>query len=95
MTRIDFSVPFAAKKISEARLAPPLPVYGGGSKDTEKGVRDSLVTSGRPLKKNSNRLWKKIANKSFLQISVGIGAGRPRPHELGDGAPSAPSAGMT
>lgn len=79
VTRIDFLVPFAAKKIT-VKLDSPRHYLTVATRSYEEGrIRDSLSYVRKAFEEELNRLWKKIANKKLLaQISVGMrGPGDP------------------
>ncbi|MEN5164890.1 AAA family ATPase [Achromobacter kerstersii] len=79
VTRIDFLVPFAAKKIT-VRLDSPRHYLTVATRSHEEGrTRDSLSYVRKAFEEELNRLWKKIANKKLsVQLSVGMrGPGDP------------------
>ncbi|MBC9251202.1 hypothetical protein A9179_13030 [Pseudomonas alcaligenes] len=79
VTRIDFLVPFAAKKIA-VKLDSPRHYLTVATRSYEEGrIRDSLSYIRKAFEEELNRLWKKIANKKLsAQISVGMrGPGDP------------------
>jgi len=79
VTRIDFLVPFAAKKIT-VKLDSPRHYLTVATRSYEEGrIRDSLSYVRKAFEEELNRLWKKIANKKLsAQISVGMrGPGDP------------------
>ncbi len=79
VTRIDFLVPFAAKKIT-VKLDSPRHYLTVAARSYEEGrTRDSLSYVRKSFEEELNRLWKKIANKKLsAQISVGMrGPGDP------------------
>lgn len=79
VTRIDFLVPLAAKKIT-VRLDAPRHYLTVAVRSYEEGrTRDSLSYVRKSFEEELNRLWKKIANKKLsAQISVGMrGPGDP------------------
>ncbi|MFK9098506.1 AAA family ATPase [Pseudomonas guariconensis] len=79
VTRIDFLVPFAAKKIT-VKLDSPRHYLTVATRSYEDGrIRDSLSYVRKAFEEELNRLWKKIANKRLsAQISVGMrGPGDP------------------
>ncbi len=79
VTRIDFLVPFAAKKIT-VKLDLPRHYLTVAVRSYEEGrMRDSLSYVRKAFEDELNRLWKKIANKKFsTQINVGMrGPGDP------------------
>ncbi|MFY3864234.1 AAA family ATPase [Achromobacter xylosoxidans] len=79
VTRIDFLVPFAAKKIT-VKLDSPRHYLTVATRSHEEGrTRDSLSYVRKAFEEELNRLWKKIANKKLsVQISVGMrGPGDP------------------
>lgn len=79
VTRIDFLVPFAAKKIT-VKLDSPRHYLTVATRSYEEGrIRDSLSYVRKAFEEELNRLWKKIANKKLSpQISVGMrGPGDP------------------
>lgn len=79
VTRIDFLVPFAAKKIT-VKLDLPRHYLAVASKSYEEGrMRDSLSYVRKSFEELLNRLWKKISSKKLsAQISVGMrGPGSP------------------
>lgn len=79
VTRIDFLVPFAAKKIT-VKLDSPRHYLTVAARSYEEGrTRDSLSYVRKSFEEELNRLWKKIANKKLsVQISVGMrGPGDP------------------
>jgi energy-coupling factor transporter ATP-binding protein EcfA2 len=79
VTRIDFLVPFAAKKIT-VKLDSPRHYLTVATRSYEEGrTRDSLSYIRKAFEEELNRLWKKIANKKLsAQISVGMrGPGDP------------------
>lgn len=79
VTRIDFLVPFTAKKIT-VKLDSPRHYLTVATRSYEEGrMRDSLSYVRKAFEEELNRLWKKIANKRLsAQISVGMrGPGDP------------------
>ncbi|QWT46808.1 ATP-binding protein [Azospira inquinata] len=79
VTRIDFLVPFDAKKIT-VKLDSPRHYLTVATRSYEEGrTRDSLSYIRKSFEEELNRLWKRIANKRLLaQISVGMrGPGDP------------------
>ncbi|MDR5666105.1 AAA family ATPase [Burkholderia cenocepacia] len=79
VTRIDFLVPFTAKKIT-VKLDSPRHYLTVAVRSHEEGrTRDSLSYVRKAFEEELNRLWKKIANKKLsAQISVGMrGPGDP------------------
>ncbi|MCO1374043.1 AAA family ATPase [Burkholderia multivorans] len=79
VTRIDFLVPFNAKKIT-VKLDSPRHYLMVAVRSHEEGrTRDSLSYVRKAFEEELNRLWKKIANKKLsAQISVGMrGPGDP------------------
>lgn len=79
VTRIDFLVPFAAKKIA-VKLDSPRHYLTVATRSYEEGrIRDSLSYIRKAFEEELNRLWKKIASKKLsAQISVGMrGPGDP------------------
>ncbi|WP_278484540.1 AAA family ATPase [Achromobacter insolitus] len=79
VTRIDFLVPFAAKKIT-VKLDSPRHYLTVATRSHEEGrTRDSLSYVRKAFEEELNRLWKKIANKKLsAQLSVGMrGPGDP------------------
>ncbi|MGE6146346.1 AAA family ATPase [Aeromonas media] len=79
VTRIDFLVPFAAKKIA-VKLDSPRHYLTVATRSYEEGrIRDSLSYIRKAFEEELNRLWKKIANKKLsAQISIGMrGPGDP------------------
>lgn len=79
VTRIDFLVPFSAKKIA-VKLDSPRHYLVVASQSYEEGrIRDSLSYVRKSFEDLLNRLWKKIANnKLSVQINVGMrGPGSP------------------
>jgi len=79
VTRIDFLVPFAAKKIT-VKLDSPRHYLAVAARSYEEGrIRDSLSYIRKAFEEELNRLWKKIANRKLaVQISVGMrGPGDP------------------
>jgi hypothetical protein len=79
VTRIDFLVPFAAKKIT-VKLDSPRHYLTVATRSYEEGrIRDSLSYIRKAFEEELNRLWKKIASKNLqAQISVGMrGPGDP------------------
>jgi energy-coupling factor transporter ATP-binding protein EcfA2 len=79
VTRIDFLVPFAAKKIT-VKLDSPRHYLTVATRSYEEGrTRDSLSYVRKAFEEELNRLWKKIAGKKLsAQISVGMrGPGEP------------------
>ena len=79
VTRIDFLVPFVAKKII-VKLDLPRHYLAVATKSFEEGrTRDSLSYVRKAFEEQLNRLWKKIAEKKLsAQISVGMrGPGAP------------------
>jgi RecF/RecN/SMC family protein len=79
VTRIDFLVPLAAKKIT-VKLDSPRHYLTVAVRSHEDGrTRDSLSYVRKAFEEELNRLWKKISNKKLsAQISVGMrGPGEP------------------
>lgn len=79
VTRIDFLVPLAAKKII-VKLDSPRHYLTVATRSYEEGrTRDSLSYVRKAFEEELNRLWKKIADKKLsAQISVGMrGPGAP------------------
>ncbi|MDI9695314.1 AAA family ATPase [Burkholderia cenocepacia] len=79
VTRIDFLVPFAAKKIT-VKLDSPRHYLTVAVRSHEEGrTRDSLSYVRKAFEEELNRLWKKIANKKLAAlVSVGMrGPGDP------------------
>ncbi|HDR9249571.1 AAA family ATPase [Burkholderia vietnamiensis] len=79
VTRIDFLVPFTAKKIT-VKLDSPRHYLMVAVRSHEEGrTRDSLSYVRKAFEEELNRLWKKIASKKLsAQISVGMrGPGDP------------------
>jgi energy-coupling factor transporter ATP-binding protein EcfA2 len=79
VTRIDFLMPLAAKKIT-VKLDSPRHYLTVATRSYEEGrTRDSLSYVRKSFEEELNRLWKKIANKKLsAQISVGMrGPGDP------------------
>jgi len=79
VTRIDFLVPFSAKKIT-VKLDLPRHYLAVASQSYEEGrMRDSLSYVRKSFEELLNRLWRKISNKKLsAQISVGMrGPGSP------------------
>lgn len=79
VTRIDFLVPFAAKKIA-VKLDSPRHYLVVATCSYEEGrIRESLGYIRKAFEEDLNRLWKKIADKNLsAQISVGMrGPGAP------------------
>lgn len=79
VTRIDFLVPFAAKKIT-VKLDSPRHYLTVATRSYEEGrTRDALSYVRKSFEEELNRLWKKIANKKLsAQMSVGMrGPGDP------------------
>lgn len=79
VTRIDFLVPFAAKKIT-VKLDSPRHYLTVATRSYEEGrIRDSLSYVRKAFEEELNRLWKKIASKKLsAQMSVGMrGPGDP------------------
>ncbi|MBR7631408.1 AAA family ATPase [Aeromonas popoffii] len=79
VTRIDFLVPFTAKKIA-VKLDSPRHYLTVATRSYEEGrIRDSLSYIRKAFEEELNRLWKKIANKKLsAQISIGMrGPGDP------------------
>lgn len=79
VTRIDFLVPFAAKKIT-VKLDSPRHYLTVATRSYGEGrIRDCLSYVRKAFEEELNRLWKKIANKRLsAQISVGMrGPGDP------------------
>ena len=79
VTRIDFLVPLAAKKIT-VKLDSPRHYLTVAVRSCEEGrTRDSLSYVRKSFEEELNRLWRKIANKKLsAQISVGMrGPGDP------------------
>lgn len=79
VTRIDFLMPFAAKKIT-VKLDSPRHYLAVATRSYEEGrMRDSLSYVRKAFEEELNRLWRKIANKKLsAQISVGMrGPGEP------------------
>lgn len=79
VTRIDFLVPFAAKKITVKLDSPRHYLTVAAQSYGEGRTRDSLSYVRKAFEEELNRLWKKIANKKLsAQISVGMrGPGDP------------------
>ena len=73
VTRIDFLVPFDAKKII-VKLDSPRHYLTVATRSYEEGrTRDSLSYVRKAFEEELNRLWKKIAGKKLsAQISVGM-----------------------
>lgn len=79
VTRIDFLVPFSAKKIT-VKLDSPRHYLTVAERSYEEGrTRDSLSYVRKAFEEEINRLWKKITNKKLsAQISIGMrGPGDP------------------
>lgn len=79
VTRIDFLVPIAAKKIT-VKLDSPRHYLTVAARSYEEGrMRDCLSYVRKAFEEELNRLWKKIANKRLsAQINVGMrGPGDP------------------
>lgn len=79
VTRIDFLVPIAAKKIT-VKLDSPRHYLTVAARSYEEGrTRDCLSYVRKAFEEELNRLWKKIANKRLsAQINVGMrGPGDP------------------
>lgn len=79
VTRIDFLVPFDAKKIA-VKFDSPRHYLTVATRSYEEGrIRDSLSYIRKAFEEELNRLWKKIAKKKLsAQISVGMkGPGAP------------------
>lgn len=79
VTRIDFLVPLAAKKIT-VKLDSPRHYLTVATRSYEEGrTRDSLSYVRKAFEEELNRLWKKIASRKLsAQISVGMrGPGDP------------------
>jgi hypothetical protein len=79
VTRIDFLVPFASKKIT-VKLDSPRHYLAVAARSYEEGrARDCLSYVRKAFEEQLNRLWKKIANRNLsAQISVGMrGPGNP------------------
>lgn len=79
VTRIDFLVPFAAKKIT-VKLDSPRHYLTVATRSYEEGrVRDSLSYVRKAFEEELNRLWKKIAKKKLsTQMNVSMrGPGDP------------------
>lgn len=79
VTRIDFLVPLAAKKIT-VKLDVPRHYLTVAARSYEEGrTRDCLSYVRKAFEEELNRLWKKIANRKLsAQISVGMrGPGDP------------------
>lgn len=79
VTRIDFLVPLAAKRIA-VKLDSPRHYLTVASRSYEEGrIRDSLSYIRKSFEETLNRLWKKISGKDLTaQISVGMrGPGEP------------------
>lgn len=79
VTRIDFLVPFAAKKIT-VKLDSPRHYLTVASRSYQEGrTRDSLSYVRKAFEEELNRLWKRIASRKLsAQISVGMrGPGDP------------------
>ena len=96
VTRIDFLVPFAAKKIT-VKLDSPRHYLTVAARSYEEGrTRDSLSYVRKALEEELNRLWKKIANKKLsAQISVGMrGPGDPIAWRRGSTSSSAGGRGV-
>ncbi|TXI21197.1 MAG: hypothetical protein E6Q61_12100 [Nitrosomonas sp.] len=79
VTRIDFLVPFAAKKITVKLDSPRHYLTVAAQSYGEGRTRDSLSYVRKAFEEELNRLWRKIANKKLsAQISVGMrGPGDP------------------
>lgn len=87
VTRIDFLVPFAAKKIT-VKLDSPRHYLTVAARSCEEGrTRDSLSYVRKAFEEELNRLWKKIASRKLsAQISVGMrGPGDPDLKSLATG----------
>lgn len=87
VTRIDFLVPFASKKIT-VKLDSPRHYLTVAARSYEEGrTRDSLSYVRKAFEEELNRLWKKIANmKLSAQINVGMrGPGDPDLKSLATG----------
>ena len=87
VTRIDFLVPFAARKIV-IKLDSPRHYLTVATRRFEEGhIRDSLGYIRKAFEEDLNRLWKKIAEKKLsVQISVGMrGPGNPDSMSLATG----------
>ena len=87
VTRIDFLVPFAAKKIT-VKLDSPRHYLTVAARSFEEGrVRDSLSYVRKAFEEELNRLWKKIASKKLsAQLTVGMrGPGEPDLKSLATG----------
>ncbi|MDR5740148.1 AAA family ATPase [Caballeronia sp. LZ016] len=79
VTRIDFLVPFAARKITVKLDSPRHYLTVAACSHEEGRTRDSLSYIRKAFEEELNRLWRKIANKKLsAQISVGMrGPGDP------------------
>ncbi|MEA9844791.1 AAA family ATPase [Xanthomonas campestris] len=79
VTRIDFLVPIAAKKIAVKLNSPRHYLMVAQQSFTEGRTRDCLSYLRKAFEDELNRLWKKIANKRLAtQLSVGMrGPGDP------------------
>ena len=79
VTRIDFLVPFAAKKITVKFDSPRHYLTVAARSYQEGRTRDSLSYIRKAFEEELNRLWKRIADKKLsAQISVGMrGPGDP------------------
>lgn len=87
VTRIDFLVPLAAKKIT-VKLDSPRHYLTVAARSYEEGrTRDCLSYVRKAFEEELNRLWKKIANKKLsAQINVGMrGPGDPDLKSLATG----------
>ncbi len=87
VTRIDFLVPFAAKKIA-VKLDSPRHYLTVATRSYEEGrTRDSLSYVRKAFEEELNRLWKKIASKKLsAQVNVGMrGPGEPDLKSLATG----------
>jgi DNA repair exonuclease SbcCD ATPase subunit len=87
VTRIDFLVPFAAKKIT-VKLDSPRHYLTVAARSCEEGrMHDSLGYVRKAFEEELNRLWKKIASKRLsAQLSVGMrGPGEPDLKSLATG----------
>lgn len=87
VTRIDFLVPFAAKKIM-VKLDSPRHYLMVARRSYEEGrMRDSLSYVRKAFEEELNRLWKRIGEKKLsAQISVGMrGPGEPDLMSLANG----------
>jgi energy-coupling factor transporter ATP-binding protein EcfA2 len=87
VTRIDFLMPFTAKKIT-VKLDSPRHYLTVAARSYEEGrTRDCLSYVRKAFEEELNRLWKKIASKNLsAQISVGMrGPGDPDLKSLATG----------